>query len=310
MNILNNNIGWILPERCATRATYDTIKQNGLYIKNTLGFTPPHSRGYTHETNQLVASMPFAINVRNPYAQAVSLWRLHQSISLQSFYSPYSELDTKLTIMLDELKEGSTGKDINKIWLKTIPSTLEFNEWLKSNNTNSFNHSLYSYKVPEIQPSWIVKVENYEEDVCKVPGITKISKLNPCTSQYYGVFANYIILNSIFNNNFNNDYYLNVIKNNIKIYKSIFEATPKTYPQIMLKRLFNQLTSIPIENIASFIKNITMVPSSSECKLVDLKILYSNNWKELYTQELADVVYNARKDWFIKFDYDKDSWKQ
>lgn len=307
MNLLSNNIGWVLPERCATRVTYDTIKLNGLYVKETFGFTPPHTRGYTHETDCITKpDIPFAINVRNPYAQTVSLWRLHQSLSLQSFYQPYSELDSRLIVLLNELEDGSTGEDINKVWLKFIPSTTSFDQWLNSSN---FKSSSYSYKVPEKQPDWIVRTENYEEDVLKVPGITKISKLNPCTAQYYSTFANYLIINSIFNKVYSNEYYLNIIKNNTKIYKSLTEATPRTYPQILLKRLYEKLLFNTTKDIANFIKNIAVVPDNCSYNLVDLATLYNDNWKDFYNQETADLVYNTRREWFTTFNYDKNSWK-
>ena len=41
----------------------------------------------------------------------------------------------------------------------------------------------------------------------------------------------------------------------------------------------------------------------------DTSQLYLTDWQYYYTQELADIVYNHKKEHFKVFGYSKDSWK-
>jgi len=321
MNLLSNGYIWLLPERHASRATFDTLQQNGLNVIESIGYVPVFSRGYTHETNipekYLSSQYPLVINVRNPYIQAVSLWRLNQTIAVRphaTVRNPFPDTNDRMPLLFDEILEGEDGTGLTKVYLNEPPLCKTFNEWvhcINEKDSNKFNRNSNPHKLPNKEPDYVVKVENLKEDLLKIPGITKVSTANPCTAQYFTTVMKYIIINYAINGKLDNDYFIKFIESNKKVSNALFNAKPKTYPQLLLKKTYKQLQMLPTDKLQTFIKNYFIVPEgfAEKTKLIDLYQLFSNEWKSFYNQELADIVYEDRKEWFIKFGYDRDSWK-
>lgn len=334
MNLLSNGYIWLLPGRAASRTTYDTLKLNGIDVVKTNGYVPPFSRQYTHEINvpEEHLNKPIIMNVRNPYFQVFSLWRLAQTVAVRPFATtnnPFPDTLDKLPIWFDEVKNGEDGTNAVKTYLTLPPQCLTFSEWLKCTTESTldlskepdhvvqleylrkFSRSSLPYNLPAKDPDYVVHIENYKEDMLKIPFIKKLSTSNPCTAQYGSTILKYVALNLALSDEYNTDYFVKFIESNTKVFNALFKVTPKTYPQVQLKKLYQQLKEIPDDKLKTFLRNFLIVPEGfkEKMKLIDLYTLFSDDWKSFYTQELADIVYNGRPEWFTKFGYDKDSWK-
>jgi len=321
MNFLSNDHIWLLPPRTGSRATFDTMHLNGINIVQTNGHTFAGARPYTHalEIPEEYSKYPVIVNVRNPYTLVFSQWKLAQSLAIRP-YSPYLDILDKMPLWFDEVKNGEDGTTATKVYLSNPPVLDSFKDWMKISKNKKIAQKyvddgkvvLYKPKKLPEKIDYIVRLENYKEDILKVPGVTKLNTTNPCTTQYNSTLLKYVIVCLTLFDNYNTNYFTSFIESNPKIYNAIFKTTPKSYSQIQLKKLYGQLKEIPDNKLKTFLRNFFIVPDGfkEKVKLIDLYTLYSEDWRSFYTQELADMVYENMQEWFERFNYDRDSWKK
>ena len=203
---------WFAPARTASRALHALLEQydfvNLIEGENADLRIHPH----THECRVPVGLEHYNIilQTRNPYSKIVSLWHL-------------DNYNYTLIPHLMPNKRCEAFKDFI------------FNSLSLQNYYNNFD------SIPKVNPKYIIRYENFAEDVLKLDFIN-------------------------FNDPINNKIY----RNNIASNSFLYERSPS--------------------------------PTLS----VDSNYAH---WQTHYTQELADIVYRATENYFIRFGYERNSWK-
>lgn len=292
MNLLSNNYVWFLPSRTASRETVATITYNGFSI---LPFGKEDNLNFSHKIELIKGyeNYPAIINTRNPYLRVFANWKLRQIINL----------DLPNHIIFINFK--------NTINFLSFPGKYAFNSPIMLNNINTETFADWCKKnlwvdyVPDINYAHIVRFENYKEDLLKIPFITKLPPTlkHKQDEAYIKKYIALHIITSIINNSFDKMYYINFI-DKWNLVNSPLPGNAKQWSELRAGILKYDTNHI------NFIKHSFKFTENSTGNLIDANIIFNSDWKQFYNQDLADWVYNKMKSWFIKFDYDKDSWKQ
>lgn len=202
---------WFAPPRTASRALHGLLQHYDFV--NLVEGVHADLRKFSHtHVCKIPVNLEYyniLLQVRNPYSKIVSLWHLdnyNRSVSDPGFGK---KSDTFTEFVYDSLKLHC--------------------------QKNNFE------KLPTFVPKYLIRYENFAEDVLKLDFIDFKDKF---------IIKEYNRL--ILNNNF----------------------------------LYERKTS-PTEALDS----------------------KHANWRQHYTQELAEVIYDAAEQHFVRFGYDKDSWK-
>lgn len=326
MNILTKDgaltdLIWIAPKRTGTRATNKIFIENG-YIPIIIGNSEPQSHGNNYTHSRIIPleyrSLKYSIicNTRNPYTRIYAKWKRIYLYNLQNLhdYNVTSEIYTNNSNFTDSLFENFISKktnDLNSVVLIKTPSYVTFKDYINliiKDNKQDYIPSNYAKNI------YTIKLENFTTDILNLPFIKKISeetKNNNSALTERKLFLKFHFLHNILkNNSIDLTYYKTFIEKHI-FTKNFLNTCPD---YIFLNNFYNQLNNITKSeqrDYIHFLNKHVITPRhyKSESILYDINNFF-NNEEQPYNQELADTVFYSEMDWFTRFDYKKDSWKQ
>lgn len=325
MNILFNegqptNYIWIAPPRTGTRGTDNVFRYNNFHPKIE-GVGDPQFSGktfYTHSNfilgKYLNNKYDIICNARNPYHRVLSEYNnivLYNNQKVQIDNAKDSSIeDIILYFFLDGKKPEKTQS------VKVNPCFILYETFEKYVDVLCSKQNLYTpCPLRFFKNVYPVRTEYFIEDLKKIPFVKNIPNNIIFNAVYFHdrkrFIRNHFINNILKNEIIDKDVYINFIQKNLKEIDFVVSDNKQIYIDFLQKfeRRLSTITSIEIDEFIelvtkTFIRSEDFKSKSLLYDLSKINIKVTNS----YNDSIADKVFKSYEDWFINFEYKKDSW--